>query len=297
MTYRRVLFWFVDGLGLGPPEHNPLLEAATPTFQELVGGPLCAGSLPVYRSWCAVVPLDATLGVPGLPQSGTGQTALLAGCNAAALEGRGVPGFPSARLHTLLRERNPFSRLRARGLPVALANAYPASYLHDTRRPRGAFFLAAQFAGVRLRGLDDLRRGWAVAGDLTGEGLAARGHRVEVVSPEEAGRGLAALARHYTFTAFEYFALGLASHGRWKAPVAAVLENLDWTLGAALRELDPQEDLLVLTSDHGGAESPQGNHTTHPVPLIAAGPGAQRLVLHCRSLADVAPALEALLVR
>ncbi|MER3460953.1 MAG: hypothetical protein C4303_07570, partial [candidate division GAL15 bacterium] len=79
MTYRRVLFWFVDGLGLGPPEHNPLLEAATPTFQELVGGPLCAGSLPVYRSWCAVVPLDATLGVPGLPQSGTGQTALLAG--------------------------------------------------------------------------------------------------------------------------------------------------------------------------------------------------------------------------
>lgn len=52
-----MLFLFVDGLGLGGALEDlfPFLLALAPT------------------------PLDATLGVEGLPQSGTGQTALLTG--------------------------------------------------------------------------------------------------------------------------------------------------------------------------------------------------------------------------
>ena len=43
-------------------------------------------------------PLDATLGVPGLPQSATGQTTLLTGVNAARLMGRHVQGLPGPTL-------------------------------------------------------------------------------------------------------------------------------------------------------------------------------------------------------
>ncbi|MDQ2998229.1 MAG: aminotransferase class I/II-fold pyridoxal phosphate-dependent enzyme, partial [Chloroflexota bacterium] len=55
--------------------------------------------------------IDATLGVDGLPQSGTGQTALLAGFNAAALHGRHQPHVPPVALRALLAER-----FRSRGL-------------------------------------------------------------------------------------------------------------------------------------------------------------------------------------
>lgn len=290
----RVLFWFVDGLGLGSEDaHNPLVRAQTPNLRALLGGPLCARSFPVWDRRRAAVPLDATLGVPGRPQSGTGQVALLTGVNAAALEGRHVPGFPTTRLRAVLQRRNLFRRLRACGLPVALANAYPAAYLQDGRRPRGAFLLAAGWAGLRLRDLEDLRAGRAVAADLTGQGLVARGHPVDVVSAEEAGRRLVALSGAHALTAFEFFALDLAAHGRWPLTVEAVIEQLDRALGSALAALDFDRDLLVLVSDHGGAESQEGAHTTNPVPLIAVGRGAPELAARCRSLVDVAPAVEA----
>ncbi len=297
MTVRRVVLWFVDGLGLGPPDaaHNPLFAARTPTFTSLLGGPLCAGSLPAENGCTAAVPLDATLGVPGRPQSGTGQVALLAGYNAAAAEGRHVPGFPTARLREVLRRQSLFRRLRSRGLSVVLANAYPPAFFQPGRPPRGAFAFAAWSAGVRLRGLEDLDAGRAVAADLTGGGLAARGHPVRAVEPEEAGRRLAGLAQQHAFTAFEFFALDLTAHGRWPGSVAEVLEALDRALGAALQGLDPEDSLLVLTSDHGGAESPDGSHTTNPVPLVVWGRHARELAARCRSLVDVAPAVEAVL--
>ncbi len=293
----RVLFWFVDGLGLGScrAEENPLVRGHTPALRSLLGGPLCAGSFPARGGRFAAVALDATLGVPGRPQSGTGQVALLAGCNAAALEGRHVPAFPTARLRRVLCRQSLFSRLRARGLTVALANAYPPAFLHGGRRPRGAFAFAAHAAGVRLRGLEELAARQAVAADLTGEGLARRGYPVDVVSPEEAGRRLAALTRGHAFTAFEFFALDLAAHGRWPASVPALAEQLDRAFGAALEALDLEQSLVVLASDHGAAESPEGNHTSNPVPLVAVGRGFEALAARCRSLVDVAPALEAVL--
>jgi bisphosphoglycerate-independent phosphoglycerate mutase (AlkP superfamily) len=66
-------------------------------------------------------------------------------------------------------------------------------------------------------------------------------------------------------------------------------------LGAVLRTLDLDECLLVLTSDHGGAESRDGTHTTNPVPLVVVGKHACEVARRCRSLVDVAPALEAAL--
>lgn len=297
MTVERVVFWFVDGLGLGPPdpERNPLVAARTPALASVLGGPVCAAYLPAANGRGAAVPLDATLGVAGRPQSGTGQVALLTGCNAASLEGRHVPGFPTARLREVLRRYSLFRRLKSRGLSVALANAYPPTFFQPTKLPRAAFSFAACSAGVRLRDLNDLSVRQAVAADLTGEGLATRGFPVEVVEPEEAGVRLARIARAHAFTAFEFPALDLVAHGRWPGSVVEVLETLDRALGAAVAALDPDNSLLVLTSDHGNAESPEGSHTTNLVPLVVWGRKAHEVVRRCRSLVDVAPAVEQIL--
>ncbi len=295
---RHFLLWFVDSLGIGPcaVSENPLLAAHTPTLRSLLGGPLCVGSFPVHNGRCSAVALDATLGVAGRPQSGTGQVALLTGHNAAAAEGRHVPGFPTQRLRALLREDSLFARLRKRGICVALANAYPKALLRHPRARYGAFLYAAQAAGVHVHDLAALRRGEAVAGDLTGEGLALRGYPVQLVSPEEAGRRLARLTSKHNLTVFEFYGLDLATHGRTPQSVGMILERLDRALGAALEAFEPRTTMVVLTSDHGGAEGGDGRHTVNPVPLIAVGEGREAVVGRCRSLLDVAAALEEALV-
>ncbi|MBI3975273.1 MAG: metalloenzyme, partial [Armatimonadetes bacterium] len=90
-----VLLLFLDGVGLGEedPQHNPWVRAPTPALRALLGRPL-AGQERIERDGVLLIPTDATLGVPGLPQSATGQTALLTGLNAPALIGRHVTAYP-----------------------------------------------------------------------------------------------------------------------------------------------------------------------------------------------------------
>ncbi|RMH14128.1 MAG: peptidase, partial [Gemmatimonadetes bacterium] len=72
----RVVFVFLDGVGIGPPDPdvNPFLRARLPVLDALLGGrrPTLADPAPAGPGG-AVHPLDATLGVEGLPRSGTGQ--------------------------------------------------------------------------------------------------------------------------------------------------------------------------------------------------------------------------------
>ncbi len=97
---RRVLFFFVDGLGLGAddPATNPVARARTPAFERLLGGRRLCGPERVQTDAATMVPADATLGMPGLPQSATGQTALLTGINAAAEIGRHLTAYPNLHL-------------------------------------------------------------------------------------------------------------------------------------------------------------------------------------------------------
>jgi 2,3-bisphosphoglycerate-independent phosphoglycerate mutase len=85
-----VLLLFVDGLGLGrpDPETNPLVRARLGRLRLVHGAP---ASDPA----ATLVSTDACLGVPGLPQSATGQTSILAGLNAPAAVGRHINGYCS----------------------------------------------------------------------------------------------------------------------------------------------------------------------------------------------------------
>src|SRR3954468_19175091 len=93
-----LFFIFLDGVGLAPAgPDNPLADADMPAITALLGGPLAAGRAQAHDR-LLLRGIDATLGIPGLPQSGTGQTALFTGVNAAALHGRHQPHVPPVAL-------------------------------------------------------------------------------------------------------------------------------------------------------------------------------------------------------
>src|SRR5215207_6275980 len=133
--------------------------------------------------------IDATLGVDGLPQSGTGQTALLAGVNAAELPGRHQPHTPPVALRQLLAERNIFRRVIARGGRATFANPFGPGYwqaIAARRIRRSASVIAAEGAGRRFRDGDDLRHGRAVSWDVTNAAMRLRepGIDTPLVAPE-----------------------------------------------------------------------------------------------------------------
>jgi hypothetical protein len=137
-----VIFIFIDGVGLAPAgPDNPLASAPMPALRALLGGPLAIGMAdpgirrlemsnqsPISHlhspAHVLFKPIDATLGVAGLPQSGTGHTALLAGVNAPALHGHHQPHFPPVALRPLLAERSIFRRAAERGRRATFANAF-----------------------------------------------------------------------------------------------------------------------------------------------------------------------------
>ncbi|HEU5087103.1 MAG TPA: metalloenzyme [Roseiflexaceae bacterium] len=311
----RIVFVFVDGIGLAPVgADNPLGSAAMPFTAGLLGGPLTSEQTQ-QRPNMLFKPIDATLGVPGLPQSGTGHVALLAGFNAPAEHGRHQPHVPPVALRERLANDNIYHRAQRAGKQAAFANVFGPNYWRalETRRVRrSASVIAAEGAGVRLRTVEDFQRGEAVAWDITAEALHGREPNIPMVTARDAGLALARLAAQHDVVFFETFLPDLAAHGRlagWgqnsraEALTPAVIipqihdamARIDGLLAGAIPALPP-DTTLILTSDHGNAESlASPTHTRNPVPLLAIGPGSARFAL-VESIAEVADAIEAVLI-
>jgi 2,3-bisphosphoglycerate-independent phosphoglycerate mutase len=276
---RSVILVFLDGVGLGPAdESNPFWSADTPALRRLLGGPLVDG-VRVERPDLLCRGIDATLGVPGLPESGSGQTALFTGVNAAQVAGRHVFAFPTERLRRVIAEHSILKRVVERGLRATLANAYSNDYwswVEKRRRGRhSATTLANMAAGLPFRDFDDLRRGRAVYWDITHEIAHERFHAdLEPIPAVEAGRRLAGLGGEYHLVLYESFLTDLAGHGRLPWPVEWTLSRVDGLLGGLI-EARTEGTTVVVCSDHGNIEdSTFKGHTTNPVPLLVVGPGA-----------------------
>ncbi|NJN93408.1 MAG: phosphoglyceromutase, partial [Anaerolineales bacterium] len=95
---KRVIILFLDGVGLGEaePEANPFMHAEMPTVRSLLGvSHLTRETAGTVTGQAALLGLDACLGVPGLPQSATGQTTILTGYNAPAVLGEHYGPYPN----------------------------------------------------------------------------------------------------------------------------------------------------------------------------------------------------------
>jgi len=321
---RRLLFVFSDGVGLGPadPAVNALAAARLPTLRALLDGaaPL-AEAAPLPARAATLLGLDATLGVDGLPQSGTGQTALLTGADAPRLFGRHFGPWVPVALRPVVARDSILARAARAGHSIAFANAYPEELLalagewaesgragasgapapdapaldRDAlaRLPgplRAGPPLAALGAGALTRHTPALERGDAVASEIVNDGWREHLRRasVPVVTPERAGRNLAAIAATHDLTLFAHYATDAAGHRRELAPAIAAAERLDAFLGGILAAL-PADVLLLLASDHGNLEDCRAGHTRNPALFLAVGAGHDAFSGGQRRLTDVAP--------
>src|SRR5690606_29855481 len=192
----RIVLVFLDGVGIGPPDAriNPFLAARLPTFAALGGGHVPTLTAPSASGPDGhVFPLDATLGVAGIPQSGTGQTALLTGVDAAALFGGHFGPWIPVRLRPVVRERSVLRRAAEAGRSVAFANAYPEGWPGPggSRRIAGPP-LAAEGAGALIRHGDALAREEAVSSEIVNGAWRERFglEGLPDVDPRRAGRNL-----------------------------------------------------------------------------------------------------------
>ena len=293
----KVFLLFLDGVGIGTmdPGRNPFFRARLPFLRWLLDG-----DLPHLRGrrletrHAALIPVDATLRMPGLPQSGTGQATIFTGINAARMFGRHYGPYPPTSLRSVIAEQSIFRRVRDANGSAVLANAFPKKffdYTHAGTRRLTVTTMASVTAGIPLLTADDLHRNKAVSADFVRSRWKEMGHSaVEPVSADESGRHCAAIIAEHDFTVFDYWLTDHAGHEQSMDKAVRTLESLDEFLGGVVRYADLSDTLILAISDHGNIEDLSlKTHTRNPVPCLLLGAGRQLMAHRIRSLTHIAP--------
>ncbi len=301
---KHILFLFIDGVGLGrdDPTINPFSVAELPTLRRFTGGASWFDTTPtVITHESAFVPTDPRLGVPGRPQSGSSQAAILTGENVPQRIGEHYGPKPNEAIRQLLTEDNLFIRVRRAGLPTALVDAYPERLLQSISRGKtlpSSIQFAAIASGQSLFTADDLRAGRALTAEWTGEEW--RSHLkysdTPIYTPFEAGQRLVAMSREYAFTFHSHWITDYIGHRGTLEEGAAMLMRLDGVIAGICAAWEPDEGLVILTSDHGNMEHiGDRRHTENDVPTLILGRDAATFADGLRTLMDFAPRIEAYL--
>lgn len=286
----RVLCVFIDGIGIGrdDPYVNPFARVSTrifPSSYHTLQSEVCDG---------IVIPTDSSLGVPGLPQSATGQTALFSGHNAPQQFGKHLSGFATPPIIELLGRESVFVKVLQQGKSAAFANAYSREFfeLPDKVRARltSVTTAATQTAGLNFLLAEDILQGRSLYHDFTNLALRKRGYDYPEFTPEFAGKQLATLSQAYDFCLYEYFLTDRVGHfGNLQLAVAEV-KKLEAFMTAVLEHTDLYSTVVVLCSDHGNMEDMSLiTHTLNLVPTIVWGDVPHDRRSSIRSLTDITP--------
>jgi len=304
----RVIFIFLDGCGVGRDDAgNPFCQAASRHLPFWKNGMALPDGTPIK-------PIDATLGIPGAPQSASSQTALFCGAGATAIGNRHRNGYPDRKLRRIILKKNLLSLLAAGGTSACYLNAYPAheelfSDPHVRIEPDGRLWFSPFFperfkrmisvtscmllaSGQKPFGADDILSGNALYQDYSNRQLIEKGLPLPEFSPKKAAQVIHGASRRYEFILYEFFQTDLYAHRRPFADCVGLIRDLDDLLGTLLSRLDKRSDTLVLTSDHGNLEDFHlHGHSRNPVPLLAWGRHGAHLRKKIRCLSDVTPAI------
>jgi 2,3-bisphosphoglycerate-independent phosphoglycerate mutase len=296
-----MLFWDGVGIGRASRETNPFFAADLPEFRKLFDGAMPhLSQRALHNNTASVVPLNATLGVEGLPQSGTGQTALFTGINAPRLIGKHFGPYPYSTLRPVIARENIFRKLTDRHRSVYYANAYPQRYFDHlaTHKNRITVMpMAWMDCGFQLNDLDALREEAALSADITGDGWVKRGFgKVPILHPREAGHRLVSLLEKHDFVLYDYFYTDHIGHSMSMDEAVGVLGMLDQFVGGIVEAMDFKRMLLLVTSDHGNLEDlSRKTHTRNPVPLVVVGSNHRKCAPQMKKLTHVTPAVVDLL--
>jgi 2,3-bisphosphoglycerate-independent phosphoglycerate mutase len=301
----RILFIFLDGIGLGEDDTltNPFAVAHTPTLHTLSNGLRWLCETGYQESSRAVfIPTDAQLSVPGRPQSGTSQAAILTGKNVPQMIGRHYGPKPDLATRALLAEDNFFKQVIARGKTAALINAYPQGLLNSIGRGktlRSSIQQGAHEAGLPMFDVEKLYRGEALSEDWTGDGWREHlGYKdTPLYTPQEAGRKMVEIARNYDFAFCSHWLTDTIGHRGTLEEAVAMLERFDGVMEGVLERWDDDEGIIIITSDHGNMEE-IGNrhHTENLVPTVVIGSKRHEFAEGFTNLLDLVPRMSKLLL-
>lgn len=297
----RILYLFFDGIGLGvnDPDLNPFRRYAT-SYLSAPGGISPSVSLP--EGW-QMAETDASLGFSGLPQSATGQTTLWTGTNGMQAMGRHKTGFPGPTLIRVLEEYGMLRLLNESGRSATLLNAYSEKYLERVAaRPRlmSCSTHLQRSSGVPLKRLDDLAGGDALFMDITHEIMhkvyPELEERFPVVPAYTRGQDLLEISRtrNYDLCIHEFFLTDKAGHDQDFEFAAWTIRTLEEFLAGICENLNPENELLIITSDHGNLEDlSTKTHTRNPVPTFVFGEPerAKRIAGRIKRLTDIVPVI------
>lgn len=285
-----VLMLFFDGIGIGEFDEgkNPFARFPSPFFRKFLDRDEV--SLPYDGQ---VIATDPCMDMEGLPQSATGQTALLTGVNASQKLGRHHSGFPTPTLRKILQQESIFLKLEKRNKIGTLANAFVPEYFERPDRRISATTWSVKASCFPFRMVhNDLLIGAAISHDLTNEFLARMGYQVPIREPQESAEILGNITEAVDFCLFEYVLTDLVGHQRDMAWAENELKKLNLFLDALLSQLDLDEHLVLLTSDHGNFEDlSTATHTYHWVPTTLWGKGIEEVGSKIKRIEDVAHAI------
>lgn len=286
----KILFIFIDGLGIGKndPLTNPCAHPEIRFFNNFLDE-IFPKKLHLDGF---VIPIDAQLDVPGLPQSATGQTALYTGLNAAKILGKHLSGFPNQKLRQLLTEASILKRVTQLGKKAAFINAYRPIFFERGPEALIRFLSVTSImnwkAGLKFFDFDDLKNQRCIYHDFTNQELIRKEFEVPEISAQTAGKILADASTRFDFCLYEYFKTDRAGHAQELIPAGLLLQQIEEFISTILSVIDLSATLVIVTSDHGNIEDlSKKTHTANPVPLLVWGVKKSTLIKEVNSILDL----------
>lgn len=286
-----IIYIFLDGVGLGEddPKKNPFSRFKTKFF-----GPHAGRSFEMPGD---VIATDAHMGIPGLPQSATGQTALFTGYNGPEILGRHVNGFPTFTLRPYFKEKNILKLMNDAGLNATLINSYSSVYLKRLQHPRAERMLSAsslmqKHSGKPYFTTEDYLAGRSLYMDMNNWFLRKNGLAVPLAKPYDNGRKLVQIARGYDLVIYEYFFTDKVGHEQSWGAAKRIIGHVDRFLAGVWDELDATRETVVISSDHGNLEDLSvKTHTRNKVGTFVHGRHAGVFLGQVKNLADIPRAI------
>jgi phosphopentomutase len=295
----NILMVFLDGVGIGKMDNqfNPFFKFGFKTFENIFRNIPSLDNQRFTNGTHFLFPTDATLGVEGLPQSGTGQASLFCGFNAPMFVGKHFGPYPYSTTIPILQKENILVYFRDKYRSSYFANAYPKAffdYVNSGRTRLSVTTLTCQLTGIRLNRVADVRTGKALTAELTNERWNQKlGYKLKVIQPKTAARRLLRIAEQYKFTLYEYYLSDHLGHLRIANEFENLFGELDEFLFTLLAEVDSKNMTIVICSDHGNLEDLSIKaHTRNPALTITAGKFAKKIA---ESVTDITQIKQALL--
>jgi hypothetical protein len=289
---------FIDGVGIGKEDYqfNPFFKYGFKTFTEIFGEIPSLNKQFLSSKGSFLFPTDACLGVGGMPQSGTGQTSIFCGMNAAKYIGKHFGPFPYSTLIPIIQKENILGTYFKKRQKVCFVNAYPKQFFDYVKSGRGRLSvttLSCKLSGIRLNTTTDLKRGKALTAEITNDRWIKKLNcSLPSISPKLAAKRLLRIALNNKFTLYEFYLTDHLGHGRDISEFDSVINILDEFLLTVIRELEKKNMTLIICSDHGNFEDISvKTHTLNPALTITSGRHAEKLSERIKDLTQIKPAL------